>query len=141
MKTICVIINSIEEWVFLKSTIFEFSQNKKIDLKIVATGKLLSPDYGLLYENIEKEIKIDKKIEMYPKLDTSVSNANSLSLAIMGFANYFNEVKPYKIIISGNSYSILGACISALISKIEIENIQSDKLLESTIPNQFLNLF
>lgn len=138
MKKICVVVGSIEEWNFLYSKIIKLQENSNIEFKLVVTGKLLSPDFDLKYKEIEKEFKIDKKIEMYPKLDTTLSNSNSLSLAIMGFANIFEDLKPDYIVVCGNSYSIFGACITSSIYKIPILNIFSKILIDEKIPNSIL---
>ncbi|MDX9900841.1 MAG: UDP-N-acetylglucosamine 2-epimerase [Aliarcobacter sp.] len=139
MKKICVVTGTKEEYTFLYKVLENFNKDFNIDLKLIVTGKHLSPDFGLTYKEIEKDFKIDKKIEMYPKLMTNVSISNSLGLSIIGFANAFEELKPDFILVCSNSYTTYGVCIVSVIANIPILNIFSNNLIDKEIPKSILD--
>ncbi len=138
MKKICVVTSTKEEYAFLHKIIENLNKDAEIDLKLIVSGKHLSPDFGLTYKEIEKDFKIDKKVEMYPKLMTNVSISNSLGLAIIGFSSAFDDLKPDMIVVCSNSYSVYGACIASEIAHIPILNIFSNDLIDKDIPKSIL---
>lgn len=138
LKKICVVTGTKEEYDFLYKLIESFSNDLKINLQLLVTGKHLSPDFGLTYKEIEQKFKIDKKIEMYPKLDTSISISNSLGLLIMGFASALEDLKPDFVVVCSNSYTTYGACITSTIANIPILNIFSKSIIDTKISKSIL---
>ena len=138
MRKVCIVTGTKEEYLFLYKIIENFNKDSNIDLKLIVTGKHLSPDFGLTYKDIEKDFKIYKKIEMYPKLISNVSVSNSLGLTIMGFASALEDLKPDIILVCSNSYSTYGACIASEIAHIPILNIFSNDLIDQDIPKSIL---
>ena len=49
----------------------EIETDKNLELQLIVTGMHLSSEFGLTYKEIEKDFKIDKKIDMHLSSDTS----------------------------------------------------------------------
>ena len=73
MRKICVVTSTRAEYGLLYWLLKEIKADSELELQIIATGMHLSPEFGLTYKEIEKEFKIDKKIEIldysHSKLD------------------------------------------------------------------------
>jgi GDP/UDP-N,N'-diacetylbacillosamine 2-epimerase (hydrolysing) len=64
MKKICVVTGTRAEFGLLYWLLKEIEADKELQLQVIVTGMHLSPEFGLTYKEIEKEFKINKKIEM-----------------------------------------------------------------------------
>ena len=80
MKKICVVTGTRAEYGLLYWLMKEIQLDKELELQLVVTGMHLSPEFGLTYKEIEKEFKIDKKIEMLLSSDTAVGISKSMGL-------------------------------------------------------------
>jgi GDP/UDP-N,N'-diacetylbacillosamine 2-epimerase (hydrolysing) len=61
----------------------------------------LSSKFGLTYKEIEKDFKIDKKIDMHLSSDTSVGISKSMGIAQKSFSKAYKELKPDIIVVLG----------------------------------------
>jgi GDP/UDP-N,N'-diacetylbacillosamine 2-epimerase (hydrolysing) len=102
----------------------EIQVSSEFELQIIATGMHLSPEFGLTYQEIEKDrFVINEKVEMLLASDTSSAISKSTGLGIIGFSDSYNSLKPDLIIVLGDRYEILAAVIAALFAKIPIAHI------------------
>ena len=122
-RKICVITGTRAEYGLLYWLMKEIEVDKDLKLQIVATGMHLSPEFGLTYKEIEKDFKIDKKIEMLLSSDTSIGISKSMGLAQISFSEAYEELKPDIIIVLGDRYEIFSAVSSAMIAKIPIVHL------------------
>ena len=92
MKKICVVTGTRAEYGLLYWLLKEIEADKELELQLIVTGMHLSPEFGLTYKEIEKEFKINKKIEMLLSSDTSVGISKSMGLAQISFAESYDEL-------------------------------------------------
>ena len=131
MRKICVVTGSRAEYGLLKGIINGIENSKKLKLQLIVTGMHLSPEFGLTYQEIEKdEIKIDEKVEMLLSSDTSNGITKSIGLGLIGFADKLDKLKPNLMLILGDRFEIFSASIAAMIAKIPIAHIHGG---ESTV--------
>jgi len=84
----------------------------------------------LTYKEIEKEFKIDKKIEMLLSSDTSVGISKSMGLAQISFADAYEELKPDIVVVLGDRYEIFSATSTAMIARIPIAHLHGGETTE-----------
>ncbi|MGJ0353052.1 UDP-N-acetylglucosamine 2-epimerase [Aliarcobacter cryaerophilus] len=130
MKKICVVTGTRAEFGLLYWLLKEIEANKEFQLQLIATGMHLSPEFGLTYQTIEKEFKINKKIEMLLSSDTSVGISKSMGLAQISFAESYDELKPDIVIVLGDRYEIFSATSAAMIAKIPIAHLHGGEKTE-----------
>ena len=130
MKKICVVTGTRAEYGLLYWLLKEIEANKEFQLQLIATGMHLSPEFGLTYQTIEKEFKINKKIEMLLSSDTSVGISKSMGLAQISFAESYDELKPDIVIVLGDRYEIFSATSAAMIARIPIAHIHGGEKTE-----------
>ena len=134
-RKICVITGSRAEYGLLYWLIKEINSDNELELQLIATGMHLSPEFGSTYREIEKNFKINKKIEMDLSSDTSQSISKSMGLAQISFSQAYSELKPDLITVLGDRYEILSAVISAMISNIPIAHIHGGEITEGSWDN------
>ena len=127
-RKICVVTGTRAEYGLLYWLLKEIEADK--ELQLIATGMHLSPEFGLTYQTIEKEFKINKKIEMLLSSDTSVGISKSMGLAQISFAESYDELKPDIVIVLGDRYEIFSATSAAMIARIPIAHIHGGEKTE-----------
>lgn len=130
MKKICVVTGTRAEYGLLYWLLKEIEADKELELQLIATGMHLSPEFGLTYKEIEKEFKINKKIEMLLSSDTSVGISKSMGLAQISFAESYDELKPDVVVVLGDRYEIFSATSAAMIARIPIAHIHGGETTE-----------
>ena len=133
MKKICVVTGTRAEYGLLYWLLKEIEADKELQLQVIVTGMHLSPEFGLTYKEIEKEFKINKKIEMLLSSDTSVGISKSMGLAQISFAESYDELKPDIVIVLGDRYEIFSATSAAMIAKIPIAHLHGGEATEGLI--------
>ncbi|CAA6819494.1 MAG: UDP-N-acetylglucosamine 2-epimerase (EC [uncultured Sulfurovum sp.] len=104
--------------------------DKDLELQLIVTGMHLSPEFGLTYKEIEKDFKIDKKIEMLLSSDTSIGVSKSMGLAQISFAEAYEALKPDMLVVLGDRYEIFSAVASAMIANIPIAHLHGGETTE-----------
>ena len=127
---ICVVTGTRAEYGLLYWLMKEIEEEQDLELQLIVTGMHLSPEFGLTYKEIEKEFKIDKKIEMLLSSDTSIGISKSMGLAQISFAESYEELKPDIVIVLGDRYEIFSATSAAMIAKIPIAHLHGGETTE-----------
>ena len=122
-RKICVVTGTRAEYGLLYWLMKEIEADKDLELQLIVTGMHLSPEFGLTYKEIEKEFKIDKKIEMLLSSDTAMGISKSMGLAQIGFAEAFEELKPDILVVLGDRYEIFSAVSVAMICNIPMAHL------------------
>ena len=132
MRKICVVTGTRAEYGLLSRLMQKIKDSDLTQLQVIATNMHLSAKYGNTYLEIEKDgFTIDKKI---PILDEGKDDANatlkSMSKALAGFADAYEELRPDMIVILGDRYEILAAATAAMIERIPIAHIHGGEITE-----------
>ena len=129
-RKICVVTGTRAEYGLLYWLMKEIEADKELQLQLIVTGMHLSPEFGLTYKEIEKEFKIDKKIEMLLSSDTSIGISKSMGLAQISFAEAYEELKSNIVVVLGDRYEIFSATSAAMIARIPIAHLHGGETTE-----------
>lgn len=132
-RKICVVTGTRAEYGLLYWLMKEIEADSDLELQIIATGMHLSPEFGLTYKEIEKEFKIDKKIEMLLSSDTSIGVSKSMGLAQISFAEAYEELQPDIAVVLGDRYEIFSAVSAAMIARIPVAHLHGGEATEGLI--------
>lgn len=131
MRKICVITGSRAEYGLLSRLMSAIKADNDLQLQVIATNMHLSPEFGLTYKEIEADgFVIDKKVEMLLSSDTSNATTKSVGLAMMGFADACEDLKPDMILVLGDRFEILAAVSTALFYKIPVAHLHGGEITE-----------
>lgn len=133
-KKVAVLTATRAEYGLLSRTIKKLKQKPELDVALIVTGMHLSPAFGLTYREIEADgIPIDKKIEILLGSDTNVAVSKTMGLAMISFAEYFDESRPDALIVLGDRYETLAVCSAAMIAQIPIFHLCGGEATEGLI--------
>lgn len=131
MKKIAVITGTRAEFGLLRPLIDLIYKSSDFELKLVVTGMHLSPEFGYTISEIEKaNYKISKKIECLLSSDSAVGVSKSIGLAMIGFADAFEELKPDFVFILGDRSEMLAAATAAMVANIPMGHIHGGETTE-----------
>ncbi|MDR2085160.1 MAG: UDP-N-acetylglucosamine 2-epimerase [Bacteroidales bacterium] len=131
MRKICVVTGSRAEYGLLSRLMKLIKDDPELNLQIIATNMHLSPEFGLTYKEIEKDgFVIDKKVEMLLSSDSSNATVKSVGLAMIGFADAYEDLKPDLIVVLGDRFEILAAVSAALFFKIPVVHLHGGEITE-----------
>lgn len=134
MKTITVLTATRAEYGLLSPIIRALNECRRYEVRIVATGAHLSPEFGMTYREIKKDgFQIDKKIEILLSADTPSAISKSMGLALLGFADYFAERKPDALLVLGDRYETLAVCCAAMNARIPIIHLYGGETTEGAV--------
>lgn len=130
-KIIGVLTATRAEFGLLNPLIKRLLKEEFCDTKVLVTGAHLSPVFGNTYKEIEREgIRIAEKIECITEGDTPRDISNSMAMAMMGFAEYFEKNELDLLIVLGDRYETMAVCMAAMNAEIPIAHIHGG---ESTV--------
>ena len=113
-RKITVTTGTRAEFGLLRPLLEEISNNKKLELFLLATGMHLSKKFGFtVREIIDEGFKINGRIKMVPKTDTNYDMAISLGQGIIGFSKLFKKIKPDINLVLGDRDEALASVLAA----------------------------
>jgi GDP/UDP-N,N'-diacetylbacillosamine 2-epimerase (hydrolysing) len=130
-RKICVVTGSRAEYGLLHWVMKGIQQDPDLELQILATGMHLSPEFGLTYQEIEKDgFHINRKLEMALDSDTPAGLAKSMGLGLIGFGEALEQLQPDLMVILGDRFEIFSAVIAALVARIPVAHISGGESTE-----------
>ena len=134
MKKICVVTGSRADYGLLKYLIKYISVSNKLKLQLLVTGSHLSKKFGNTINFIKKDgFKIECKVNMKIKSDTTKCILKSMSIGINNFAKALNKLKPDALLILGDRYEVFTVATSAMISGIPIIHLHGGESTEGSV--------
>jgi GDP/UDP-N,N'-diacetylbacillosamine 2-epimerase (hydrolysing) len=128
-RKMCVVTGTRADYGLLRWVMEGINNDKELTLQIIATCMHLSPEFGLTFQEIERDgFQIDRKVEMLTSSDTSVGIAKSMGLGMIGFA--LNELKPDLLVVLGDRFEIFAAVSAALVACIPVAHLHGGETTE-----------
>lgn len=130
-KKIAVFTGSRAEYGLLFQLMKRIQSSQSLDLQIIASGMHLSPEFGLTYEQIEKDgFSIDKKVEMLLSSDTSLGVVKSMGLGLISYGEALEELKPDMLVILGDRYEAFAMASACLILKVPVVHLHGGEITQ-----------
>lgn len=130
-RKICLVTGTRAEYGLLSLLMDAIQKDSDLKLQIIVTGMHLSAEFGMTYEQIEKDgFDIDKKVEMLLSSDTPVGISKSMGLGMVGFADAYAELKPDIVVLLGDRFEIFSAASAAMIARIPIAHLYGGETTE-----------
>lgn len=131
MRRIAVITGTRAEFGILTPLLKKIRNHPEMELQLVACAMHLSPEFGYTIRDIETSgFTVDKKVECLLSSDSAVGVSKSIGLALISFAEVFEEMRPDLIIILGDRSEMLAAATAATIANIPIAHIHGGETTE-----------
>lgn len=131
IRNIAVITGTRAEFGILSPLIRAIQDNSNYTLQLVVSAMHLSTEFGHTIDEIEQSgFKVDKKVECLLSSDSAVGVSKSIALALIGFADAFDELKPDLVFILGDRSEMLAAATAASMANIPIAHIHGGETTE-----------
>jgi UDP-hydrolysing UDP-N-acetyl-D-glucosamine 2-epimerase len=139
-RRIAVITTSRADYSHLYWPLRDLSQNENVDLKIVALGPHLSPEFGNTVQEIVNDgFAIDARIECLLSSDTDVGMAKTIGIATLSLADLFGKMRPHLLLLIADRYEMLAPASVALALRIPIAHIEGGEVSEGAIDDAVRN--
>ena len=131
---ICVITGTRAEYGLLRPLLFRLRDNEKVELSLVVTGTHLMETFG----NTQQEIREDgftnyEKVELPLMEDSKKAMVNATGVALSGFGEVYEKIKPELVVVLGDRYEILAASIAAHFMGIPIAHLCGGDVTEGAV--------
>jgi UDP-hydrolysing UDP-N-acetyl-D-glucosamine 2-epimerase len=139
-RKIAVITTSRADYGHLYWPLRGLSENENVDLKIIALGSQLSPEFGNTFQEILNDgFTIDSRIECLLSSDTDVGMAKTIGMATLGLADLFGQMRPDLVLLIADRYEMLAPASVALALRIPIAHIEGGEISEGAIDDVVRN--
>jgi len=139
-RTIAVVTSSRADYSHLYWPLRDLSQAHSVDLRIIALGPHLSPEFGHTFREIEKDgFPIDARVECLLSSDSDVGMAKTIGVAVLGLADLFGRVRPDLLLLIADRYEMLAPASVALALRIPIAHIEGGEISEGAIDDAVRN--
>ncbi len=139
-RKIAVVTTSRADYSHLYWPLRELAQHPEVDLRIIALGPHLSPEFGSTGHEIEKDgFAIDAKIECLLSSDTDVGMAKTIGVATLGLADCLGQMRPDLLLLIADRYEMLAPAAVALALRIPIAHVEGGEISEGAIDDAVRN--
>jgi len=130
-RRVCVVTGSRADYGHLAPIMRAVAGSSVLDLRVIATGTHLSPEFGLTYRAVEADgFPIDARVETLLSSDTGVGIAKSIGLGVIGFADAFDRLSPDLVLVLGDRFETLAAAQAALVARLPLAHVHGGDVTE-----------
>lgn len=139
-RTIAAITSSRADYSHLYWPLRELASHPAIDLKLIAVGAHLSPEFGFAAAEIERDgFQIDARIECLLSSDTDIAMAKTIGVATLGLADCLGWMRPDLLLLIADRYEMLAPAAVATALRIPIVHIEGGEISEGVIDDAVRN--
>ena len=139
-RIIAVLTTSRADYSHLYWPLRDLSENENVDLRIIALGSHLSPEFGSTVQEIEKDgFKIDSRVECLLSSDTDVGMAKTIGVATLSLADLLGKMRPDLLLLIADRYEMLAPAAVALALRIPVAHIEGGEVSEGAIDDAVRN--
>lgn len=139
-RKIAVVTTSRADYSFLYWPLRDLGAHPDLDLRIIAFGPHLSPEFGLTVREIENDgFHIDARIECLLSSDTDVGMAKTIGVATLGLADCLGSLRPDLLVVTADRYEMLAPASVAMALRTPIVHIEGGEISEGAIDDAVRN--
>jgi UDP-hydrolysing UDP-N-acetyl-D-glucosamine 2-epimerase len=139
-RTIAAITTSRADYGHLYWPLRDLANTEGIELKLIALGSHLSPEFGNTIQDIEKNgFEIAARIECLLSSDTDVGMAKTIGNATLSLADLLGHMRPDLLLLIADRYEMLAPASVALALRIPIAHIEGGEISEGAIDDAVRN--
>src|SRR5579872_3756063 len=139
-RKIAVVTSSRADYGHLYWPLRDLENHHGVDLRIVAMGSHLSPEFGNTIQEIEKDgFEIAARIECLLSSDSDVGMAKTIGNATLSLADLLGHMRPDLVLLIADRYEMLAPASVALALRIPIVHIEGGEITEGAIDDAVRN--
>lgn len=138
-RKIAAVTTSRSDYAHLRWLLHDLSRHPQVDLRIIAMGPHLSPEFGSTGKEIGKDRKGVTSIECLLSSDTDVGMAKTIGVATLALADTLGSMRPDLMILIADRYEMLAPASVALTLRIPIAHIEGGETTSGAIDDAVRN--
>src|SRR6516162_10860803 len=139
-RKIAVVTTSRADYSHLYWPLHDLSLHPEVDLKLIAMGPHLSPEFGHTIREIEKDgFGIAARVECLLSSDSDVGMAKTIGVATLSLADTLGQLRPDLLLLIADRYEMLAPASVALALRIPIAHIEGGEISEGAIDDAVRN--
>src|SRR6202453_1076038 len=139
-RKIAAVTTSRADFTALYGPLHDLAAHPDVDLRIIALGPHLSPEFGSTIREIEQAgFRVDARIECLLSSDTDVGMAKTIGLATLSLADCLGEMRPDLLLVTADRYEMLAPASVALALRIPVAHIEGGEISEGAIDDAVRN--
>ena len=139
-RMIAAVTSSRADYCHLYWPLRELAAHPEVELRIIALGSHLSPEFGCTAAEIEKDgFPIDARIECLLSSDTDVGMAKTIGVATLGLADCLGRMRPDLLLLIADRYEMLAPAAAATALRIPLVHIEGGEISEGVIDDAIRN--
>jgi UDP-hydrolysing UDP-N-acetyl-D-glucosamine 2-epimerase len=139
-RKIAVVSTSRADYSLLYWPLHDLAAHAGVDLRIVALGPHLSPEFGWTVREIEKDgLHVAARIECLMSSDSDVGMAKTIGVATLSLADCFGQMRPDLVVLTADRYEMLAPASVALALRIPLAHIEGGEISEGAIDDAVRN--
>lgn len=128
-RKIAVVTGTRADYGIFYHVLKEIEKHNDLELKLIACGMHLCPEYGMTIHEIEKDgFEIEDKFETLIASDTGSAMAKSVGITMMNMAQSIERIKPDILLVLGDRGEMLAAAASAIHMNIPVAHIHGGEV-------------
>jgi UDP-hydrolysing UDP-N-acetyl-D-glucosamine 2-epimerase len=139
-RTIAVLTSSRADYSHLFWPLRDLSRHPDADVRIIAFGPHLSPEFGNTVREIERDgFAIAARVECLLSSDSDVGMAKTIGVACLGLADTLGQLRPDLLLLIADRYEMIAPAAVALALRIPIAHIEGGEISEGAIDDSVRN--
>src|SRR5271157_4120757 len=139
-RRIAVVTTSRADYSHLYWPLRDLSRHPDVDLKLIAMGPHLSPEFGHTVHEIEGDgLEIAARIECLLSSDSDVGMAKTIGVATLGLADCLGRMRPHLLLLIADRYEMLAPAAVATALRIPLAHVEGGEISEGAIDNAIRN--
>jgi UDP-N-acetylglucosamine 2-epimerase (non-hydrolysing)/GDP/UDP-N,N'-diacetylbacillosamine 2-epimerase (hydrolysing) len=139
-RKIAVVTTSRADYSLLYWPLRELAARSDLDLKIIALGPHLSPEFGCTVREIEDDgFCVEARIECLMSSDSDIGMAKTIGVATLSLADCFGRLRPDLLVLTADRYEMLAPASVALALRIPVAHIEGGEISEGAIDDAVRN--
>jgi UDP-hydrolysing UDP-N-acetyl-D-glucosamine 2-epimerase len=139
-RIITAITTSRSDYAHLQWLLHDLARHPGVDLRVIALGPHLSPEFGHTGEQIAwLPPKNITRLECLLSSDTDVGMAKTLGLATLGLADALGRIRPDLVLLIADRYEMLAPASVALTLRIPMAHIEGGETTAGAIDDAVRN--
>lgn len=139
-RVIAVVTTSRADYGHLYWPMRTLAAQPEIDLRILAIGSHMSPEFGATIDEIRKDgFRVDAALECLLSSDSDVGMAKTIGLATLSLADSLGAMRPDLLLLIADRYEMLAPASVALALRIPIAHIEGGEISMGAIDDSVRN--
>jgi UDP-hydrolysing UDP-N-acetyl-D-glucosamine 2-epimerase len=139
-RRIAAVTTSRADYSHLYWPLRELAAHPEIELKLIALGPHLAPEFGCTVNEIEQdEIPVDTRIECLLSSDSDIGMAKTIGLATLSLADCLGQMRPDLLLLIADRYEMLAPASVAVALRVPMAHIEGGEVSEGAIDDAIRN--